>query len=149
MNSGQRVTDGVLCAPDSSAAQEVPQPITSPDGTTAFFNVSMRLEHRTNNFDQGIHVAETIFLGTSQDYTPVPYFCPDQYDLTLQIYGWLRDNDEVLTTEGSVQKGRFVALFCLGDHLTGILAARSNKAIRTWRQFLCDGAVWSDALEAA
>ena len=109
----------------------------------------MRLEQRTNNVDQGIHVAEKIFLGTSQDYTPVPYFCSDHYDLTLQSYGWLRDNDEVLITEGSVQEGRFVALFRPGDHLTGILAARSHKAVRKWRQFLCDGATWSDALEAA
>ena len=109
----------------------------------------MRLEHRTNAVDQGIHVAQQILSGSSRDYMPVPYFWSDQYDLKLQSYGWLRDHDEVLITDGSLQEGKLVALFRRGDRLAGVLAARSHKALRTWRQYLCDGASWGDALDAA
>jgi NADPH-dependent 2,4-dienoyl-CoA reductase/sulfur reductase-like enzyme len=148
-NSGLRLADGIHCAPDSSAAPGVYAAGDVARWHNTLFNVSMRLEHRTNAVDQGIHVAEQILSETSRDYTPVPYFWSDQYDLKLQSYGWLRGHDEVLLTDGSLQEGSFVALFRRGDRLTGVLAARSHKALRTWRQYLYDGASWGDALDAA
>ena len=148
-NSGLYLADGVRCAPDSSAAPCVYAAGDVARWHNTLFNVSMRLEHRTNAVDQGIHVAEQILSGTSRDYTPVPYFWSDQYDLKLQSYGWLRDHDEVLITDGSLREGKFVALFRRGDRLAGVLAARSHKALRTWRQHLCDGTRWDDALDAA
>lgn len=148
-NSAVPVADGILCAPDSSTVPGVYAAGDVARWHNTLFNVSMRLEHRTNAVDQGIHVADQILSGTSSNYTPVPYFWSDQYDLKLQSYGWLRDHDEVLITEGSVQEGKFVALYRRGGRLTGVLAARSHKALRTWRQYLCDGASWGDAIEAA
>lgn len=148
-NSGLPIADGVSCAPDSSAAPGVFAAGDVARWQNSLFDVSMRLEHRTNAIDQGIHVAEQILSGTSRDYTPVPYFWSDQYNVKLQGYGWLRDHDEVIVTEGSVQEGKFVALFRRGDRLTGVLAARSQKALRTWRQHLCDRASWRDALDMA
>ncbi|YCK79896.1 FAD-dependent oxidoreductase (plasmid) [Arthrobacter sp. D3-18] len=147
--SGLRLDDGIQCAPDSSAAPGVYAAGDVARWHNNLFNVSMRLEHRTNAVDQGIHVAEQILSESSRDYTPVPYFWSDQYDMKLQSYGWLRDHDEVLLADGSLQEGSFVALFRRGDRLTGVLAARSHKALRTWRQYLCDGASWGDALDAA
>lgn len=148
-NSGLNLADGVHCAPDSSAAPGVYAAGDVARWHNTLFNVNMRLEHRTNAVDQGIHVAEQILSDSSRDYTPVPYFWSDQYNLKLQSYGWLRDHDEVLITDGSLREGSFVALFRRGDRLAGVLAARSLKALRTWRQHLCDGASWGDALDAA
>jgi NADPH-dependent 2,4-dienoyl-CoA reductase/sulfur reductase-like enzyme len=148
-NSGLYLADGVHCAPDSSAAPGVYAAGDVARWPNRLFGVSMRLEHRTNAVDQGIHVAEQLLSGTSCDYAPVPYFWSDQYDLKLQSYGWLRDHDEVLVTEGSLREGRFVALYRRGDRLTGVLAARSHKALRTWRQYLGEGLSWGDALDAA
>jgi NADPH-dependent 2,4-dienoyl-CoA reductase/sulfur reductase-like enzyme len=147
--SGLGVADGVSCAPDSSAAPGIYAAGDVARWHNSLFDISMRLEHRTNAVDQGIHVAEQILAGTSRDYTPVPYFWSDQYNLKLQSYGWLRDHDEVLITQGSLSEGKFVALFRRNDRLTGVLAARSHKALRTWRQYLCDGASWGDTLDAA
>jgi len=148
-NSGLNLTDGIYCAPNSLAAPDVYAAGDVARWYNTLFDVSMRLEHRTNAVDQGIHVAEQILSGSSRDYTPVPYFWSDQYDLKLQSYGWLRGHDEVLLTDGCVREGSFVALFRRGDRLTGVLAARSHKALRMWRQHLCDGASWDDALDAA
>ncbi|MEW9870731.1 NAD(P)/FAD-dependent oxidoreductase [Arthrobacter sp. HS15c] len=147
--SGLSVADGVSCTTDLSAAPGIYAAGDVARWHNTRYDVSMRLEHRINAVDQGIHVAEQILAGTSQDYTPVPYFWSDQYDLKLQSYGWLRDHDEMLVTEGSLSEGKFVALFRRGGRLTGVLGARSHKALRTWRQYLCDGASWGDTLDAA
>lgn len=147
--SGLTIADGVSCASDSSAAPGIYAAGDVARWHNSLFDVSMRLEHRTNAVDQGVHVAEQILAGTRRDYTPVPYFWSDQYDLNLQCYGWLRDHDEVLIAEGSLSEGKFVALFRRGERLTGVLGARSHKALRTWREYIRGGASWSDTLDAA
>ena len=93
-------------------------------------------------------MAEQIVAGTRWDYTPVPFFWSDQYDVKLQSYGWLRNHDEALITEGSVRDGKFVAIFRRQHRLTGVLAARSVKSLRKWRELICTGVSWEEALDA-
>lgn len=147
--SGLNLADGVVCAPDSAAAPGIYAVGDVSRWHNHLFDVSMRLEHRTNAVEQGIHVAEQIVSGTRWDYTPVPYFWSDQYDVKLQSYGVLRDHDEVLITEGCVQEGKFVALFRRQGRLSGVLAARSVKSLRKWRELICDGISWKEALDAS
>ncbi|MFF1253780.1 NAD(P)/FAD-dependent oxidoreductase [Pseudarthrobacter sp. NPDC058329] len=147
-NSGLEIGDGIECAPDSLAAPGIHAAGDVARWRNRLFNLRMRVEHRTNAVDQGIHVAEQILAGTRADYAPVPYFWSDQYDLKLQSYGWLRNHDEVLLTEGSIAEGKFVALFRRDNRVTGVVAARSVKALRRWRELIINKASWSDALDA-
>ncbi|MBP2266369.1 NADPH-dependent 2,4-dienoyl-CoA reductase/sulfur reductase-like enzyme [Pseudarthrobacter sp. PvP004] len=146
--SGLEIKDGVECAPDSSAAPSVYAAGDVARWHNTLFGVSMRVEHRTNAVDQGIHVAEQIVSGTSSDYRPIPYFWSDQYDLKLQSFGWLRNHDEVRLVEGSLEEGKFVALFRRNRRLTGVLGARSLKSLRKWRQYISEEAHWEDAIGA-
>jgi hypothetical protein len=41
-------------------------------------------------------------------FAPVPYFWPDQYDMKIQAYGYLRGHDEVAVVEGNLAEHRFV-----------------------------------------
>lgn len=146
--SGLNLADGIVCAPDSSAGPGIYAAGDVARWHNYLFDVSMRLEHRTNAVEQGIHVADQILSGTRWDYTPVPYFWSDQYELKLQSYGWLRGHDEVLITEGSVASGKFVAIYRRQGRLTGVVAARSMKSLWKWRELLCNGVPWNEALDA-
>jgi NADPH-dependent 2,4-dienoyl-CoA reductase/sulfur reductase-like enzyme len=146
--SGLHIGDGIECGPDSLTAPGIHAAGDVARWHNRLFGVRMRVEHRTNAVDHGIHVAEQVLAGTEHDYTPVPYFWSDQYDLKLQSYGWLRNHDEVLLTEGSVRDGKFVAIFRRDNRLTGVVAARSVKALRKWRQLIVDQVTWGEALDS-
>jgi hypothetical protein len=108
----------------------------------------MRIEHRTNAAEQGLHVAHALVSDPIATFAPIPYFWSDQYELRIQSYGWLRAHDEVRVVEGSLEQRRFVALYRRGTRLTGVLGVGSLRALRRWRSMLAGGSSWRDALAA-
>lgn len=98
--SGLAIGDGVQCASDCSAAEGVYAVGDVARWHNPRFDVSMRIEHRTNAIEQAMHVADQIMTGDQAPYAPVPYFWSDQYDLKLQAHGYLRGHDEVHVAGG-------------------------------------------------
>lgn len=144
--SGLALGEGVQCASDCSAAEGVFAVGDVARWHNPRFNVSMRVEHRTNATEQALHVAERIITGDHAPYAPVPYFWSDQYELRLQAHGYLRGHDEVHVVEGDLRSRRVIALYRRGPALTGVLAVGAAKALRQWRSRIEAGMTWDEAL---
>ncbi|HEV7849391.1 MAG TPA: FAD/NAD(P)-binding oxidoreductase [Mycetocola sp.] len=144
--SGIPLGDGIECAPDLSAAPGVYAAGDAARWCNPVFDEFMRVEHRTNATEQGMHVARRLLDGEPDAFTSVPYFWTDQFDLKLQVHGWLRGYDEVRVVEGSFDEKRMVALFRRGDRLVGVMGIGAAKVVRQWRQHVLDGAAWASVV---
>lgn len=144
--SGIPVGDGIECAPDLSAAPGVYAAGDAARWNNPVFDEFMRVEHRTNATEQGMHVARRLLDGDPAAFASVPYFWTDQYELKLQVHGWLRGYDEVAVVEGSFDEKRMVALFRRGDRLVGVMGIGAAKVVRAWRQHVLDGAAWASVV---
>ena len=147
--SGIPIGDGIECGPDLSAAPGVFAAGDVARWTNPVFDQSMRVEHRTNATEQGMHVARRLLDGESTPFAAVPYFWTDQYDHKLQVHGWLRGYDEVRIVEGSFDENRMIALFRRGHRLVGVLGIGAAKAVRQWRQHIADGEAWASVVDTA
>ena len=146
--SGIRIGDGIECAPDLSAAPGVYAAGDVARWDNPVFDQSMRVEHRTNATEQGMHVARRLIDGESTPFAAVPYFWTDQYDHKLQVHGWLRGYDEVRVVEGSFDERRMIALFRRGGRLVGVMGIGAAKAVRQWRQHIVDGESWASVVDS-
>jgi NADPH-dependent 2,4-dienoyl-CoA reductase/sulfur reductase-like enzyme len=144
--SGLPVSDGVECAPDLSAAPGVYAAGDVARWENPAFDESMRVEHRTNATEQAMHVAERLIDGAPDAFASVPYFWTDQYDLKLQVHGWIKGYDEVRILEGALVDRRMIAVFRRGDRLVGALGVGAAKALRSWRQLVVDRTAWADVV---
>ncbi|MBG6237239.1 NADPH-dependent 2,4-dienoyl-CoA reductase/sulfur reductase-like enzyme [Mycetocola sp. CAN_C7] len=147
-SSGLSIGDGIECGPDLSAAPGVYAAGDVARWENPLFGRSMRVEHRTNATEQGMHVAKRLLDGEQTAFASVPYFWTDQYDLKLQVHGWLRGFDEVRVIEGSFEERRMIAVFRRGDRLTGVLGIGAAKAVRQWRQHVLDGQPWASVVDS-
>ncbi|GGJ22134.1 NAD(P)/FAD-dependent oxidoreductase [Paenarthrobacter histidinolovorans] len=145
-SSSLSLTDGVDCSSDCSAGEGIYAVGDVARWHNPLFNVSMRIEHRTNATDQAIHVAERILNGDTTAYAPVPYFWSDQFDVKIQAHGYLRGHDEVKVIEGSLDDGRMIAIYRTGGTLTGVVAVGAAKALRQWRGHVATKMDWHDAI---
>ena len=143
------LSDGVVCAADCSAGDGIYAVGDVARWHNPLFDLSMRIEHRTNAVDQALHVADRILAGDRLPYTTVPYFWSDQYKVKLQAHGYLRDHDEVQILQGSIEEGKVIALYRKGERLTGVLGAGAAKAVRQWRAHIESRTTWAQALEVA
>ncbi|MET4639779.1 FAD/NAD(P)-binding oxidoreductase [Mycetocola sp. 2940] len=146
--SGIPLGDGIECAPDLSAAPGIFAAGDAARWNNPVFDEFMRVEHRTNATEQGMHVARRLLDGEPAAFASVPYFWTDQYELKLQVHGWLRGYDEVRVVEGSFDEKRMVALFRRGERLVGVMGIGAAKVVRGWRQHVLDGAAWASVVDA-
>lgn len=145
--SGIPVGDGIECAPDLSAAPGVYAAGDVARWHNPVFDQSMRVEHRTNATEHGMHVAKRLLDAEPTPFATVPYFWTDQYDHKLQVHGWLRGYDEVRVIEGSFDDHRMIALFRRGHRLVGVMGIGAAKAVRQWRQHVADGETWASVVD--
>lgn len=130
--SGLRLDNGVVCDSRCRAA----------DGVYAAGDVArwhhdhlgglLRLENRTNATEQATAVAGAI-LGEDRSYTPVPYFWTDQFDVKVQVHGFLPADAEVEIADGELAAGRFVARYRRDGAVTGVLGWKMPKQVRLRR----------------
>ncbi|MET8764674.1 FAD-dependent oxidoreductase [Lentzea sp. NPDC004782] len=119
------------------------------------FDTAMRIEHRTNAAEQGMAVARTLLdPGRPHPFAPVPYVWSDQYDMKIQIYGYLRDHEETAVIDGDLSGAsdsrRFLVAYRRGDRLAGVIAAGvSPKLLRGWRALIAAGSTWDAAMTSA
>jgi NADPH-dependent 2,4-dienoyl-CoA reductase/sulfur reductase-like enzyme len=144
--SGLTVGDGIECAPDLSAAPGIYAAGDVARWDNPAFDESMRVEHRTNATEQAMHVGARLVDGAPDAFASVPYFWTDQYDLKLQVHGWIKGYDEVRILEGSLVERRMVAVFRRGDRIVGVLGVGAAKALRGWRQLVVDRTAWADVV---
>ena len=79
-------------------------------------------------------------------FAPIPYFWSDQYGVRLQVLGNPGGDDEVVVTEGSLEEGKFVALFGRAGRLRGAMAIGKPRQLMGFRALLERGSSWDDGL---
>ena len=113
------------------------------------FGAHMRIEHWTSAAEQGAQAARNA-LGLDEDkaYETVPYFWSDWYDSRIQFVG-IPGADEVRVVSGSTETKRFVALYRMGDRLTGALTLDRRADVMKYRVLIAKRTGWDEALAFA
>jgi 3-phenylpropionate/trans-cinnamate dioxygenase ferredoxin reductase subunit len=104
---------------------------------------SIRIEHWDNAVDMGRAAGRRLLADDegAEAYDPVPWFWSDQYDVRIQVAG--RPAGDMVISDGSVDEGRFVALYGSDGMVTGALGWNwPAKAVR-YRMALEDGLPWT------
>jgi 3-phenylpropionate/trans-cinnamate dioxygenase ferredoxin reductase subunit len=111
----------------------------------------IRIEHWQVAAEAGVAAARSLLAGRSDaaSFTPIPYFWSDQYGIRFQVLGNPSGTDEVEVVHGSLEEGKFVALFGRADRLRAVMAIGKPRQLMGMRPLLEAGSSWSAALEHA
>ncbi len=149
VGSGLALDDGVVCdgagvaAPNVMAAGDVAR-WSGPNGEPP-----RRYEHWTHAVEQGVHAAKRLLHGEAVGaLDTVPYVWSDQFDMRIAIAGEPAEGDELHLCHGSLEAGRFLALFGRGGRLAGAAAFRRPRQLNAARRLIAEGASFGDAIAA-
>jgi NADPH-dependent 2,4-dienoyl-CoA reductase/sulfur reductase-like enzyme len=150
-DSGLEIDNGVAC--DSSCATAVPGVVTAGDVARwrdERSGKSLRVEHWTNAVEQSEHAAKRLLHGEGVGpYKHVPYVWSDQFDQRIQIAAEVMAGDEMHVCHGSLEEGRFVAIFGRDGELTGAVGFGRPRQLLGFRRLIGEGASWEQALAEA
>jgi 3-phenylpropionate/trans-cinnamate dioxygenase ferredoxin reductase component len=136
--SGLDIADGLLCDEFSMAGEE----IAGAGDVARWYHPGagrhIRLEHRMNATEQGMHAARNLLGGERRPFAPVPYFWTDQYDVKIQAYGFPGGDAEVEIVTGSLDQDRFAALYRRRGRTVGALTWNLPREARELRQLVVE-----------
>jgi 3-phenylpropionate/trans-cinnamate dioxygenase ferredoxin reductase subunit len=90
----------------------------------------IRVEHWDNAAKQA-SVAARNMLGKNEIHCPVPYFWTDQYDLRLQLYGYIpKDKQVEFVVRGSYQERSFSVFYHVERRLVAVASINRLKDAR-------------------
>jgi 3-phenylpropionate/trans-cinnamate dioxygenase ferredoxin reductase component len=100
----------------------------------------VRVEHRMNATEMGICAAKNLLSeaagGELEAFDPLPYFWSDQYKVKLQVHGDLSADCTPTIEEGSVEDGKFVAVFRRDGVPSAVLGWSSAARMPGYRKLL-------------
>jgi 3-phenylpropionate/trans-cinnamate dioxygenase ferredoxin reductase component len=123
--SGIEIDDGIVV--DEHLETGVPGIFAAGDAANAWhphYRRRIRVEHWANALNQGITAGRNA-AGERAEYTRLPYFFSDQYDLGLEYVGQ-HQPDDTLVMRGDLAARELVALW----HRDGIVTA--GMAVNVW-----------------
>ncbi|MFL6238549.1 MAG: NAD(P)/FAD-dependent oxidoreductase [Actinomycetes bacterium] len=144
--SGLQVDNGVVC--DEFCATSVEGVFAVGDVArwhNPLFGESMRLEHWTNATEQACAVARNV-VGDRTPFAPVPYFWSDQFGSKIQVLGVPRATDDVRVVHGSLEDGKFAAVYGRAGRLVGAVGFSCARQVMTYRPMLATATAYDDAL---
>ncbi len=153
VGSGLTIENGVVCddrlfaADGIVAAGDVARWNWRHDGGEE----QIRIEHWQVAAEAGVAAGRSLLAGRADapPFTPVPYFWSDQYGIRFQVLGNPRGDDEIEITEGSLNEGKFVALFGRAGRLRAAMAIGRPRRLMGYRPLLQSGSSWDEALAHA
>lgn len=130
------VADGIVVAGDAARWLDLGQ------------GEHVRIEHWTNAAEQGVVAARNLLAGRGrgEPYVPVPYFWSDQYGVKIQVLGYPRPSDDVEIVEGSLEEGRFVALYGRAGLMSAALGFGMPGRLMAYRKLLEERASMHEAM---
>ena len=134
--SGLAIGDGVECDEFCRAAPGIYAAGDVASWVNPRYQRRMRVEHRMNATEQGIAAAVNLLKGDVQPFAPLPYFWSDQYNVKLQVHGYLPDGAEIAIEDGSPADGKFVALYRKDGAPTAVLGWNSPARLIRYRKLL-------------
>ncbi|MFC7986877.1 NAD(P)/FAD-dependent oxidoreductase [Streptomyces sp. NPDC057336] len=152
---GLDLTDGVGCdaycaaAPNLYAAGDVAR------WHHAVYGRDLRVEHRMNATEQGIAAARNLLAAllprpgsAAAEFTPVPYFWSDQYDVRVQAHGLLSPGGHLRTEVFRGDRLGAATLHGADGLATGVVAANlSPRTVRALRAVVARPAPWDRAVD--
>jgi 3-phenylpropionate/trans-cinnamate dioxygenase ferredoxin reductase component len=150
-DSGLELDNGVVCddrlfaAEGIVAAGDIARWNWRHDGQEEL----IRIEHWQVAAEAGVAAARSVLAGRTDavPFTPIPYFWSDQFDIRFQVLGNPGGKDEVEIVDGSLEEGKFVALFGRVGRLRAVMAIGKPRQLMSFRPLLEAGASWDDALK--
>lgn len=149
--SGLRIDDGVVVDEHLMATERI-----GAIGDVARFEWSsvtgrelVRIEHWEVANLHAARLAQYLVTGESPAAMLVPYFWSDQYGKKIQTLGHARPSDQVLRVSGSLEEGKWVALYSRNEIVTGVIALSHPRALMMSRHLLENRTTLTDALTAA
>lgn len=94
----------------------------------------IRVEHYDNALAQGAAVAKAV-AGVPESYAPVPSFWSDQYDLTIQQYGYPVEWEDVVI-RGDLEEPAFTAFYLRAGRIVGAVVVRRPREMRPARRLV-------------
>ena len=79
----------------------------------------------------------------------MPFFWSDQFEHRIQFLGHAMPGDEVRVVAGSIDEGKFLALYGAEGRLHGALGVNAPRWVMPIRRLLLDAVPWEEALVAA
>ncbi len=148
--SGLTIENGVVCddrlfaADGIVAAGDIARWNWRHDGGEE----QIRIEHWQVAAEAGVAAARSVLAGRADaaSFSPVPYFWSDQYGIRLQVLGSPGGDDEVEIVDGSLDEGKFVALFGRAGRLRAVVAIGRPRQLMGFRPLLEAGSSWDAAL---
>jgi NADPH-dependent 2,4-dienoyl-CoA reductase/sulfur reductase-like enzyme len=152
-DSGLTLENGLVCddrlfaADGIVAAGDVARWLWRHDGGEEL----IRIEHWQLAAEAGVAAARSLLAGRADAtyFTPIPYFWSDQYGIRFQVLGNPGGNDEVDVVDGSLEEGKFVALYGRAGRLRAVMAIGKPRQLMGYRPLLEAGCSWDDALSHA
>jgi 3-phenylpropionate/trans-cinnamate dioxygenase ferredoxin reductase subunit len=141
--AGLAVSDGIVV--DRNAMTSDPAIFAAGDCTRHYGRegVELRLECVQNAIDQAKHAALAM-AGRPKDYSEVPWFWSDQYDLKLQIAGLARPTD-TLVLRGDPASRKFSVFHLRDGRIAAVEAVNAGQDYMIGRRLIAEGR----AVEAA
>jgi NADPH-dependent 2,4-dienoyl-CoA reductase/sulfur reductase-like enzyme len=108
----------------------------------------IRIEHWQVAAEAGAMAARNLLAGRGDavPFTPIPYFWSDQFGIRFQVLGNPGGTDEVVVIDGSLDEGKFVALFGRAGRLRAVMAIGRPRRLMGFRPLLEVGVSWDEAL---
>jgi NADPH-dependent 2,4-dienoyl-CoA reductase/sulfur reductase-like enzyme len=152
--SGLAIRDGIVCdanlnagPPNVFVAGDV---LRWPNALFADIEPDMRVEHWTNAAEQGAHAAKNLLAtlrnAPLEPYIAVPFFWSDQFDARIQFLGRATAKSTVDVVAGNPADGKWCAIYCENDRLTGVLGVSQPKLVMPSRALLSTHTSRADAL---
>jgi 3-phenylpropionate/trans-cinnamate dioxygenase ferredoxin reductase subunit len=98
--------------------------------------------------EQAMAVAKNLLAapGEEKPYAAVPYVWSDQYDVSIQYVGHAKGDDEFRVKHGSLEEGRFLALYGREGRLRAAVSFNMFRELGDYRRLLAAGASFEAAL---
>jgi 3-phenylpropionate/trans-cinnamate dioxygenase ferredoxin reductase subunit len=116
--SGLTLVDGVQC---DSCCTAAPGVVAAGDVASWFhpnLGRHVRIEHRTNAAEQGMAAARSL-LGNDEPFAPIPFAWTDQYDVRVQLAGFVDSQAEFHTLSETPEK--LVGVYVVDDQVVAAL----------------------------
>lgn len=150
--SGLEIRDGVVCDSTLRAGPGVWAAGDVARWVHPLYGEEVRIEHWTNAAEQGAHAAmnAAAVLAGEQPvaYSAVPFFWSEQYGSRIQFLGRSAGADDVRVVSGSVEEGRFAAVYARHGRLHGVLGVNSPQLVMSLRTHLARRAPMGEAVAA-
>jgi NADPH-dependent 2,4-dienoyl-CoA reductase/sulfur reductase-like enzyme len=138
--SGVTLGDGVECDPFLRAAPGVFAAGDVASWPSPRYQRRIRIEHRMNATEMGTRAAKNLLGAASgaqlEAFDPLPYFWSDQYTVKLQVHGDLSADCSATIEEGSIEGGKFVALFRRDGVVSAVLGWSCAARMPGYRKLL-------------